>query len=136
MRHMQRRRLESYVKLLRLFESHLKVYHKLFNNDFYTVNYIIQRERYTNEVNVKLIFTILRAPFWKLVIGEQENIRNILENYCRYFSVTDITIVRALILQNKDEAKKSSIFQKLPLEDRVSFDLNAHEETWRPINLI
>jgi hypothetical protein len=136
MRHMQRRRLESYIKLLRLFESHLKVYHKLFNNDFYTVNYIIQRERYTNEVNVKLIFTILRAPFWKLVIGEQENIRNILENYCRYFSVTDITIVRALILQNKDEAKKSSIFQKLPLEDRVSFDLNAHEETWRPINLI
>ena len=136
MRHMQRRRLESYIKLLRLFESHLKVYHKLFNNDFYTVNYIIQRERYTNEVHVKLIFTILRAPFWKLVIGEQENIRNILENYCRYFSVTDITIVRALILQNKDEAKKSSIFQKLPLEDRVSFDLNAHEGTWRPINLI
>lgn len=136
MRHMQRRRLESYIKLIRLFESHLKVYHKLFNNDFYTVNYIIQRERYTNEVNIKLIFTILRAPFWKLVIGEQENIRHILENYCRYFSVTDITIVRALILQNKEEAKKSSIFKKLPLEDRVSFDLNAHEETWRPLNLI
>ncbi len=91
------------------------------------IHYIVQRERYSNDAHIKLTFTILRAEFWKLLIGETENIKTILENYCRYFSVTDITIVRALSLKNKEKDKNSFLYQNLPIEERVSFDIFMHE---------
>ena len=128
MRHMQRRRLESYIRLLRLFEIHLKEYHNLFNNDFYKIFYIIQRNRHTNNAEIKLIFTIIRFPFWKLLIGETDNIKTILENCCRYFSVTDITIVRTMSFQNRGINKSCLLKQMQPIDERVSFDLFMTEK--------
>lgn len=130
---LHRKRLASYIRLLRLFETHLKEYHTVFDNDYYKIYYIIQRERYTNDAYVKIIFTILRNPFWKLLVGETENVKVLLENYSRYFSVTDITIVRPLSLKYGKREQKSVLFQIQPIEQRVTFDLFMHESRWRAI---
>lgn len=135
MRTLYRKSLGAYIRLLRLFEAHLKEYHKLFDNEYYKIHYIVQRERFTNDAHIKVIFTILRAPFWKLMIGEKDNIKIILENYCRYFSVTDITIVRALNLKNKDKDISSSLYQYQPIEERVTFDIFMYETEWLQITI-
>lgn len=130
---LQRKSLASYIRLLRLFETHLKDYHSVFDNDYYKIQYIIQRERYSNDAYIKVIFTILRNPFWKLLVGENENVKVLLENYSRYFSVTDITIVRPLSLKHGKREKKSVFFQIQPIEERVTFDLFMHESRRRVI---
>ena len=89
---------------------------------------MIQRNRHTNDAEIKLIFIIIRFPFWKLLIGENDNIKTILGNCCRYFSVTDITIVRTMKLQNRGNNKSCLFKQIQPIEERVSFDLFMTEQ--------
>jgi hypothetical protein len=133
MKPFQRKRMGGYIRLLRLFEAHLKKYHKVFDNDYYKLNYIIQRERYTNDAQLKITLTILEKPFWVQLSNESENLKQILENYCRYFCVSDITIVRPFILSNESKKKNPIIFQSQSIEERVSFDLFVNESIWREI---
>ena len=128
-----RKSLEGYIRLLKIFERELKVYHRVFANNCYKINYIIKRERYTNDVEIRIVLTILRQSLWKYLIDEPENLKKILENYCAYFSVTDITIVRPVFFQNRHTITQTSIFIIPPIEERVSFDLFMYESTWRAI---
>jgi hypothetical protein len=134
MKPFQRKRMGGYIRLLRLFETHLKEYHKVFNNDYYKLNYIIQREIHTNDAQLKITLTILAKPFWGHLSNESENLKQILENYCRYFCVSDITIVRPFFLSNESKKKSPILFQPQSIEERVSFDLFVNEVIWREIH--
>jgi hypothetical protein len=125
-----RKRLESYIRLLRLFEIELKSYHQVFDNEFYKIYYIIKRERYSNDVQVKIVLTVIKQSLWMFLKDETESLKRILENYCRYFSVSDITIVRPLLFQTDGKRSKSLHNHIPPIEERVSFDLYMHEKNW------
>jgi hypothetical protein len=129
----KRKSLEGYIRLFSLFEKHLKEYHKVFDNDFYKITYIVQRERYSNDARIKVILTILRQPLWVLLISESQNLKSLLENYSRYFSVTDITIVRPFNLKPSKKLIKKPLFQPQTIEERVSFELFIKDSEWRPI---
>jgi hypothetical protein len=125
-----RKRLESYIRLLRLFEVELKSYHQVFDNDFYKINYIIKRERFSNDAQLKITLTIIKQSLWMFLKNESDSLKGILENYCRYFSVSDITIVRPLLFQTDGKRNKSLHNHIPPIEERVSFDLYMHEPKW------
>lgn len=121
----------GYIRLLRLFETHLREYHKVFDNDYYKISYIIQRERCTDDAEVKITLTILEKTIWMNLSNESDNLKQMLESYSMYFSVSDITIVRPYLL--KQGANEKNPHQIPPIEERVSFNLYVTEVSWREI---
>lgn len=126
----KRKKLDSYIKLFTLFERELKLSHKLYDNDYYYFNYIVSREYFSDKAKIKVILTIFRNPLWDIFQGEPYNLRQILESYCRYFSISDITIVKPynfLIGERKSNPVMSGIAK---IEDRVSFECFRGLETY------
>lgn len=127
-----RKKLESYIRLLNLFELELKRYHSIFDNNKYRIDYVIKRERFSNDVEIKLIVTILQFQMWRSFTRDPVDLKRILGNYCSYFSVSDFTIVRPIRLYSQRNTPKT-LLSIPPIEERVGFDLFIRETRWYTI---
>jgi hypothetical protein len=132
MRPNHKKKLHSYIRLLNLFELELKKYHSLFDNNNYQIDYVIKRERYSSDVEIRLTLTILKLKMWRNFAKEPFVLKRILGDYCNYISVSDFTIVRNLQLNIEKNSVKNKI-SILPLEKRVGFDLFMRESRWYTI---
>lgn len=128
-----RKSLESYIRILSFFERELKQYDESYNNDFYQINYIVSREQFSNDADIKIILTILKKPFWNNLFNEPFNLKKTLRNYAAYFSITDVTIVRPLSLTIRSNKVKQLLVEIPKLEDRVSFEFFRDNSVWRRI---
>jgi hypothetical protein len=122
---------EAYIRLLNLFERELKKYHTIFDNDSYQINYVLSRKKYTNDCEIKVVFSIQRTSIFRKLIKESQNLKRLLETYCRYFSVSDILIVRPYT-QKRGKLNGDEIITT-PIEERLSFEMYKEPETWREI---
>jgi len=122
-------KLEAYTRILKLFEYELKKYHQLFDNDDYKIEYIVRRDRYSYEIEFILVITIFKVRLWREITRENDKVRKSLENYCRYFSITNYSVVRPLKLKSSRNKEMPPI-NIPPLEERVGFDLNMRESRW------
>jgi len=122
---------EAYIRLLNLFERELKKYHTIFDNDSYQINYVLSRKKYTNDCEIKVVFSIQRTSIFRKLIKESQNLKRLLETYCRYFSVSDILIVRPYT-QKRGKLNGNEIITN-PIEERLSFEMYREPETWREI---
>ena len=131
MKPLKRKNQESYVRLLSLFERELKRYHKVFDNDYYSLNYILSREQFTNDVEIRVTMNIIKKPLWLILIDEPYNLKNLLEQYSRYFSVKDVTIVRPFLLSHARKSQNEIVLPKI--EERISFEFFRDNLSWRTL---
>ena len=131
MRLLKRKNHESYVRLLSLFERELKRYHKVFDNDYYSLNYILSREQFTNDVEIRVTMNVIKKPLWLILIDEPYNLKNLLEQYSRYFSVKDVTIVRPFLLSHARKSQNEIVLPKI--EERISFEFFRNNLSWRTL---
>ena len=117
----KRKNQESYIKLLVLFETELKMYNKIFDNKNYSLKYIVSRNQFSNSAEIRIIMSIIKKPLWILFVYDPYNLKSILESYCNYFSVKDITIVRPLNFEGSNKIS-TIIIPTPPIEERVSFE--------------
>lgn len=126
--------LSSYIKLINLFEKELKVYHNIFLSDYYYLNYTIQREQYTNDINIRIVMVMMRNPIWKDLQNEPDNLKMLLERFCRYFSVTDVSIVRHYLSFFSPRTRNLQNEYSVPkLEERINFEVFVKNREYRPI---
>jgi hypothetical protein len=126
----KRKNQESYIKLLVLFENELKRYHKIFDNENYTLNYIVSRDQCSDSVELKVTLSISKKPLWILFIYDPNILKSILESYCNYFSVKEVTIVRPFNFGGSNKTS-SDINTAPPIEERVSFEFFRDSRSWR-----
>ena len=131
MRLLKRKNHESYVRLLSLFERELKRYHKVFDNEYYLLHYVLSREQFTNDVEIRVTMNIIKKPLWLILIDEPYNLKNLLEQYSRYFSVKDVTIVRPFLLSHTRKSQNEIVLPKI--EERISFEFFRNNLSWRTL---
>jgi hypothetical protein len=120
MKPFKRKKDEGYTRVLGLFENELKVYHPAFANESYRINYLIRRENHTNQADIKIIFTILDSGFLKKPFSEPNNLKDLLERFCRYFTISEVLIVRP-ILKNTTLVRKFKNVSSI--SERAYFEL-------------
>lgn len=131
MRLLKRKNQESYVRLLSLFERELKRYHKVFDNEYYSLHYVLSREQFTNDVEIRVTMNVIKKPLWLILIDEPYNLKNLLEQYSRYFSVKDVTIVRPFLLSHARKSQNEIVLPKI--EERISFEFFRNNLSWRTL---
>jgi hypothetical protein len=122
---------EAYIRLLNLFERELKKYHTIFENNSYQINYVLSRKKYTNDCEIKVVFSIQRTTIFRKLINESQNLKRLLETYCRYFSVSDILIVRPY--RQKRGKSTGDEITTIPIEERLTIEMYREPEIWREI---
>ena len=131
MKPLKRKNQESYVRLLSLFERELKRYHKVFDNEYYSLHYVLRRKQYTNDIEIRVTMNIIKKPLWLILIEEPYNLKNLLEQYSRYFSVKDVTIVRPFLLSHARKSQNEIVLPKI--EERISFEFFRNNLSWRTL---
>ena len=131
MKPLKRKNQESYVRLLSLFERELKRYHKVFDNEYYSLHYVLRRKQYTNDIEIRVTMNIIKKPLWLILIDEPYNLKNLLEQYSRYFSVKDVTIVRPFLLSHARKSQNEIVLPKI--EERISFEFFRNNLSWRTL---
>ena len=131
MKPLKRKNQESYVRLLSLFERELKRYHKVFDNEYYSLHYVLRRKQYTNDIEIRVTMNIIKKPLWLILIEEPYNLKNLLEQYSRYFSVKDVTIVRPFLLSHARKSQNEIVLPKI--EERISFEFFRDNLSWRTL---
>ena len=121
----KRKNQESYIKLLVLFENELKRYHKIFDNENYTLNYLVSRNQCSDSVEIKITMSISKKPLWILFIYDPNILKSILESYCNYFSVKEVTIVRPFNFGGSNITP--------PIEERVLFEFFKDSSSSRTV---
>ena len=81
----KRKNQESYIKLLVLFETELKMYNKIFDNKNYSLKYIVSRNQFSNSAEIRITMSIIKKPLWILFVYDPYNLKSILESYCNYY---------------------------------------------------
>jgi hypothetical protein len=113
MKQEQSKRNENLIRMLSIFEHHLKGYNEYFNNDNYCLTYKVRRSFFSEieEINVTMILKNNHHFFQSLTksISTCES----LKMYCRYFSIDKIEIV-------KPYNKK---IQSVDLKSRITFEI-------------
>lgn len=127
----KRKSPEAYVRLLTLFERELKKYHPVFDGNSYQLNYVISRKKFTNDSEIKVVYSIFKTTIFRGLLKESQNLKRLLENYCRYFSVSEILIVRPY--NRKREKSSEDEISHTPIEERLSFEMYREPEIWREI---
>ena len=131
MKPLKRKNQESYLRLLSLFERELKQYHKVFDNEYYSLHYVLRRKQYTNDIEIRVTMNIIKKPLWLILIEEPYNLKNLLEQYSRYFSVKDVTIVRPFLLSHARKSQNEIVLPKI--EERISFEFFRDNLSWRTL---
>ena len=120
MKPFKRRSYDAYLRLVSLFEKELKNYHPIFQKDYYSIHYIISREQYTNDSDVTILFKIQRKVLWFELRKEPKNLKEILESYSKYFSITKVIISKPYEFNKRNDLSRNLI---VPIQERVSFEL-------------
>jgi hypothetical protein len=132
-----RKKVTSYLRILALFERELKNYHPSFSKDDYYLNYILYREpfTFTNDIQIKVMMVLMRRPTWGEMKNDSENLKKNLEKFSRYFSVSDVSVVRQCRTFFSSSGKQdTNTHQTTNIEDRVVIQLSMPNERWAPIN--
>ncbi len=134
MRPFKKKSPESYVRLLKIFERELRNYDEAFANNYYQINYLLSRVSHTNEMKIKIVFSIFRNIVWRKVSERGINIKELLESYCRYFNVDDVVVVRPFVISPSTTRNTSNTVNlPPPIEERVLFEMFLRESEWRLI---
>ena len=67
----KRKKRSCYVKLFKMFESELKNYDELFKDDNYILNYIVCRDYFGGEDEIRILFKIKDVRIQKSDIRNQ-----------------------------------------------------------------
>ena len=126
----KRKEQESYLKLLLLFETELKRYNKIFDNEYYSLNYIVSRDQFSNSAEIRVTISITKKPLWILFIHDPRILKSLLESYCNYFSIKDLTIVRSFNFGGSNKISTTVAKPNPPIEERVSFEFFKNSSSW------
>jgi len=125
----KRKDQESYIKLLLLFEMELKKYNKIFDNENYSLSYIVSRDEFSSSAEIRVTMSITKKPLWIIFIYDPRILKRILESYCNYFTVKDVTLVRPFNFGGSNKISTATN-PNLPIEERVLFEFFRNSSKW------
>ena len=105
-----------------MFESELKNYDELFKDDNYILNYIVCRDYFGGEDEIRILFKTLPKPTEGILTGKGYNLKTLLQNYCKYFSIKEVTVLKSLRVEQEGKRYTSSSLVIPKIEDRVYFE--------------
>lgn len=117
---------ERYYRLFTIFEMGLKSYSKIFEKEDYILTYVVSKTSLSKDYEVSVTLSISKNPLWGRYFDEPRNLKSLLQSYCNYFSIKDITIVRPF---KRFERNTASSLNTLPLEDRIFFEFYKHQNS-------
>jgi hypothetical protein len=117
---------EKYIRLFSIFESELVKYNKVFEKEDYVLTYVIGKTLLSKDYDIGVTLSIMKNPLWTRHFDEPRNLKQLFQSYCNYFSINDIKIVRPL---KRVYREASDPIQKIPLEERISFEFFKHQSS-------
>jgi len=118
----KKKKLSCYIKLFKMFESELKNYDSIFSNGNYILNYIVCRDYFGGEDEINVIFKIFPSNSETTISGEKFRLKSVLRNYCKYFSVKDVTVIKSLRAEKAGKILATKELTIPNIEDRVYFE--------------
>jgi hypothetical protein len=122
MRIYQNNTIESIFRLLTLYKTEIKKYDKMFDNDDYQLRYVVNKWILNDKVDIKVLLMVQKRSFWNKIVEDPYKVKKTLENYCKYFSLSETSLVRPYSFHCKKSKENSAIFHKLDIKKRVSFE--------------
>jgi len=118
----KREKRNRYVKFFKMFEKGLKEYDEIFKNDNYILNYVICRDYFGQEDEIKIYFKIHPQNFEGGPKYGQFSLLKTLHNYCRIFSIEKIAILKSLRVEREGRNASRNGLKLLKIEDRIFFE--------------
>ena len=113
---------KRYLRLFTIFEEQLKNYHSIFNNDDYSLSYIICRDYFGGEDEIKVILNLHKGVPIRALNFEHYNLKSLLSHYCRYFPIKEITIMKSARVETDGRCKDAESIAIPKIQDRVFFE--------------
>ena len=117
---------EKYYRLFSIFEKGLMNYSKIFEKEDYILTYVISKSILSKDYEVSVTLSIRKNPLWARYFDEPRNLKTLLQSYCNYFSIKNITIVRPFKRFERNVATPNI---PIPLEDRIFFEFFKHQSS-------
>jgi hypothetical protein len=106
---------QGYVKLVSLFERELFRYRPHYTKEDFSIQYIIQKRRFSKLYDIQLLIQIKNRKIWREFRSNPNEFKKSIKRFATIFSIDEVRIIR------------SSEFPPLPTEEqpiekRVSFE--------------
>lgn len=118
----KREKRKRYIRLFKLFEEELKNYHDFFVRNHFTIDYIICRDYFGDDDEIKIIFNINVGTKLKVVYQDDFNLKQLLTSYCRYFSIRDVIITKSARAEIEGKNFNPLSVPVPKIQDRVFFE--------------
>lgn len=129
-----RKKIQSNIRLLSLFERELKSFHQIFKGDFYYLNFILQHKAISSNIDIKVEMVLIRTPIWKSFRTEPDNMKILLARFARYFSISEVSITRHFqCFYTPSKKRPQDLNFPQNIEDRVFVEIFTNPGEWHQI---
>lgn len=94
----------------------------MFSNNNYSLSYIICRDYFGNEDEIKVVLKIHTGAPMRALNFESYNLKTLLSNYCRFFSIKDIIIMKSARTEIEGNKSDPNSISMPKIQDRVFFE--------------
>lgn len=110
---------KKFTRLFSTYERELINYHQIFQNTNYSIEYIVRKKRLSPDYQIQIVLSIQKNPLWRLFFNNPRTIKQIVEDYSAYFSITNVRILRPL---KRYKINEETAFVHKPIEERIFFE--------------
>lgn len=108
--------------MFKVFEEELKNYHDFFSNNLFVIDYIICRDYFGDEDEIRIIFNLHTGAKLKVVYQDESNLKQLLTRYCQYFSIKDVIITKSARAEIEGKNFNPLSVPVPRIQDRVFFE--------------
>ena len=110
---------EKFTRLFSIYEKGLVNYHQVFREANYSIEYIVRKKRLSRDYNIQIVLSIKKNPLWRLFFNDPRSVKQLIEDYSAYFSITNVRILRPL---KRYKINEEPTFTLSPIEERIYFE--------------
>ncbi len=110
---------EKFTSLFSIYEKGLMNYHQVFRIANYSIEYVVRKNRLSREYQLQIVLSIKKNPSFRIFFHEPRGIKQLIEDYSIYFSITDIRILYPL---KSYKIKEKNTLNLKPIEERIYFE--------------
>jgi hypothetical protein len=109
----------SLVRLCEIYEKNIVWYDPLFSNGGFSLNFIVSRVQFIDEIDIKVVFIIHDKALWGKLKEDPIGFKKVISNYSAYFVIDDFHVVLPYRPLKASKILQTKFFS---LKDRVSFE--------------
>lgn len=110
---------EKYTQLFSIYEKGLISYHQVFRDANFSIEYIVRKKRLSREQKIQIVLSIKKNPLWRLFFNEPRSVKQLIEDYSAYFSITDVRVLHPF---KRYKINEETTFTRKPIEERIYFE--------------